>query len=228
VRRRAGARGPPLADGAYLAALSAAEAAELLRGDEGCEELPLLAARAAHLREVGAALCTRWQGSFAHAVRQAERSAVRLVHEVLAALPSFRDAVVRDGVEIRFYKRAQILVADLHGAFCGAGLGAFDDLHALTAFADYKVPQVLRRVGVLVYDEALAAALARHELLAPGCDAELEIRAATIWGVELLRQELARCGRELPSYAVDWALWRAGQALPADVQPYHRTRTVYY
>jgi hypothetical protein len=226
--RRAREQGVPLHDGDFLAAVGDDDVAAILRGDPGSEEIPLLAARAAHLREVGAALRTRWQGRFACAVQAAAGSASRLVQEVLAALPCFRDIALRDGREIRFYKRAQILVADLHGAFAGAGLGAFADLHGLTAFADYKVPQVLRRFGVLVYEDALAAAIARYALIPPGSDAELEIRAATIWGVELLRQALAQRDRALPSYAVDWALWRAGQALPADAAPYHRTRTVYY
>jgi hypothetical protein len=30
------------------------------------------------------------------------------------------------------------------------------------------------------------------------------------------------------AFEVDWALWQAGQALPADTHPYHRTYTVFY
>jgi hypothetical protein len=147
---------------------------------------------------------------------------------VLAGLPSFRDTAPWNGHEIRFYKRAQILVADIFGAFDGKGPGAFHDLQTLTAFADYKVPQVLRQHGILRYDPALAARIANYQLIPPDSDEEIEIRAATIWGVELLRQALAQRGRELPAYAIDWSLWQSGQSLQASSEPYHRTLTVFY
>lgn len=41
--------------------------------------------------------------------------------------------------QVFFYKRAQIFVGDVWGAFGGQGLGAFDDIHCLTMFADYRV-----------------------------------------------------------------------------------------
>ena len=56
-------------------------------------------------------------------------------------------------VEVPFYKRAQITVSHLARAFDGQGLGRFDDVDRLTAFADNLVPHVLRMAGVLVYDD---------------------------------------------------------------------------
>jgi hypothetical protein len=226
--RRATEQGRPLADAEYLATLTEPEVAELLAGDPGTQEIPLLHARLQHLREVGRVLLARWDGAFLHAIAAAKGSAATLVQEVYGALTSFHDISLVNGHEARFLKRAQILVADLTGAFNGQGPGAFQDLHTLTAFADYKVPQVLRQFGVLEYAPELAARIARHELLPPNSPEELEIRAATIWGVELLRQALLAHGRDLPSCQLDWALWQAGQSLPASAEPYHRTLTVFY
>jgi hypothetical protein len=107
-------------------------------------------------------------------------------------------------------------------------LGGFDDLDALTAFADYKVPQVLRRLGVIVYDAELAGMIDRYEVIPAGSEREIEIRAATIWGCELLRRALHARGRPLRAFEVDWALWLAGQSLPSDTRPYHRTVTIFY
>jgi hypothetical protein len=59
--------------------------------------------------------------------------------------------------QVFLYKRAQIFVADLYGAFGGTGLGAFSDISCLTMFADYRVPVVLRCMGVLEYSDQLAA-----------------------------------------------------------------------
>lgn len=54
-----------------------------------------------------------------------------------------------------FYKRAQIFVGDLWGAYRGQGLGEFHDIDKLTMFADYRVPVVLKGLGFMHYTEEL-------------------------------------------------------------------------
>jgi hypothetical protein len=161
-------------------------------------------------------------------IQQACGSAISLVQRVVSELPSFNDVAHYQGCQVRFYKRAQILVADLAGAFHGEGLGSFNNLDQLTAFADYKVPQVLQHLGILVYDHELSERLRRRVDIPAGDPLEVEIRAATIWAVEALRRALARLGRLIPPYQLDWLLWELGQDLPAGVLPYHRTRTIFY
>ena len=39
---------------------------------------------------------------------------------------------------VAFYKRAQILIADIWACFEGQGLGYFYDINYLTMFADYR------------------------------------------------------------------------------------------
>jgi hypothetical protein len=226
--RRAVERGIPLADAEFLAALTEDEMLDILAGDPSCDPLLLLRARMENLREVGQALLRRWNGSFLLAIDSAGGSAPALIEMVLHSMPSFRDVVSHGGQAVRFYKRAQILVADLHGAFGGQGPGAFHDLDTLTAFADYKVPQVLRQFGILDYTPELAQHIAAHRLIPPDSDEEIEIRAATIWGVEYLRRALDERGTSLASYEIDWRLWGLGQNLPGDVEPYHRTLTMHY
>ena len=226
--RKAVESGVPLADPDYLAALNLEQVRAILAPAPGSQTIPLIEARLNNLREVGAALVERWDDSFARAIEAAEGSARALIAEVVSALPSFRDSAQYRGREVRFYKRAQILIADLHGALGGAGLGAFADLDQLTAFADYKVPQILRQFGLLQYHPALARTIRRYELIPPGDEREVEIRAATIWAVELLRRALVRRGRVLFACELDWLLWNAAQTLPDDAEPYHRTLTVYY
>jgi hypothetical protein len=216
----------PLLDPQYLASFDEAAASQLFAGEA---EIPLLAERIANLREVGTGLLAAGRG-FADLVRAANGSGEALVADVVHRFPSFDDvATYDDGTEVRFYKRAQILVSDLHGIYGGAGLGAFDDLDRLTAFADYKIPQVLREAGILVYTSALAETIDRQELIPPGDPLEVELRAATIWGCELLRQALERHRPGLPlrTFEVDWLLWSDAQGR-AISRPYHRTRTIYY
>ena len=226
--RKAVEQDTPLSDPEYLATLDLRRVRDLLAPDSGAQEIPLIDERLTNLREVGEALRDRWDGSFASAIRDANGSATDLIGKVIEALPSFRDSAAYRGREILFYKRAQILIADLHGALGGAGLGRFHDLDQLTAFADYKVPQILRYLGVLRYQPSLAEAIQRYELIPPGDEREIEIRAATVWAVELLRRSLARHNRNLNAYKLDWLLWNASQSMPPNTEPYHRTLTIYY
>jgi hypothetical protein len=231
--RRALDAGIPLLDPAYLAAFDEAAARDLFAGEA---EIPLLAERIANLREVGQGLLAAG-GSFAEIVASSGGSGEALVAEVVRHFPSFDDVATYqsddvaadDGQPVRLYKRAQILVSDLHGIFEGRGLGAFTDLDRLTAFADYKIPQVLREAGILVYSLDLAATVDRQELIPPGDPREVEIRAATIWGCELLRQSLERLNTGVPmrAFEVDWLLWSDAQGRTIS-KPYHRTRTIYY
>ena len=228
--KRAIEEGVPLWDPAFLAGITATELAQVLRpADPDGPRIPLFSNRLANLQELGRGLL-EFGGDSAAAtlIESANGSAVQLVQEVVRLFPSFDDTATYRGHQVRFYKRAQILVSDLAGAFHQEGLGAFADFDQLTAFADYKVPQVLRQLGILRYHPVLAERIARRELLQSGSDEEIEIRAATIWGVEWLRQSLAAQGRDLPASDIDWLLWQAGQELPSGTEPYHRTLTIYY
>ena len=132
---------------------------------------------------------------------------------------------------MRFYKRAQICVADLARLLPDHRLGRVAGLENLTAFADYKVPQVLRAEGILRLAPELAARVDRGELLPAGEEEEVEIRAATIWACEWIVRALRRLapkGSPAPTAAeVDYLLWSAGQGKPG-LPTYHRTRTIFY
>ena len=68
-------------------------------------------------------------------IEKANRSAGKLVNLLVKHFPSFRDEAPFDGRRVRFYKRAQIFVADLWAAFEGTGYGEFHDIEHLTMFA---------------------------------------------------------------------------------------------
>lgn len=223
--RRALDEGVPVADAAFLEGATDASVAHLLRG-EGTA--PLLAERAAALRETGRVLLERYDGQFVNAIERANRGALRLTHLLAGEFSSFDDVATYGSYPVHLYKRAQICCSDLYGASRGQAWGDLTDLDRLTAFADYKVPQVLRRLGILVYTDALAQMIDQRVPLPPGSEGEVEIRAATIWGVEFLRRSLLERGVSLRAFEIDWYLWELGQDLPPDSQPYHLTRTIFY
>ena len=217
--------GVPVYDAAWMAACTPEALAHLLRGRNA---IPLPAARLAHLHEVGQGLLDRWDGRFTNLIAACQGSAVTLAAALAREFPNFEDASMYDGRRIRLYKRAQILPADLWGAFAGAGPGAFHDVDRLTAFADYKVPQVLEALGVLRYDPGLVARLEQGVELPPGSPEEVEIRAMTIYGTERLRAALVALGRPLSAIQLDWILWELGLRPDTRFKPYHLTRTTAY
>jgi len=62
-------------------------------------------------------------------------------------------------IVVGLYKRAQILVGDIWACCGGVGYGAFNDIDTITAFADYRVPQLLVWFDVLQYSDSLTDTL---------------------------------------------------------------------
>ena len=208
-----------------LASLDEETLASIFRGRG---TIPLFRERLENLREAGRILLERFQGSFLHLLEESGYSAVDLVLLLARTFPSFRDIAIHQGETVHFYKRAQLLVMDLWCTFGGASWGRFADLPALTAFADYKLPQVLRHLGILSYAPDLAERIDSLTPVPADSPEEVEIRAATVWGVETLRQALVDRGHPVISAQLDNWLWTLGQADIYRQKPYHRTRTIFY
>jgi len=179
------------------------------------------------LNDLGHFLLERFGGSFRALIEAAGSSAERLA-ELLSAMPYFNDIEAYDGLEVPFFKRAQLSAADLSVAFGGQGLGRFTDLERLTIFADNLVPHVLRVDGVLAYEPGLAARIDREELIPAGSPEEVEIRACAVHAVERIVAALRRAGHQVTSHQLDYLLWNRGHEPQYKARPRHRTRTVYY
>ena len=234
---------PAAFDADRLAATSPQDLAEWVPG------IPDPSERAARVREVGRVLLKKFEGSGLALIATCGGSAVALVGALAALFPGFRDESVYVGPggearQVFFYKRAQILVGDLWGAYgrrvCTSGEGggwsskapvAFYDIGELTCFADYRIPQLLEARGVLVYAPALKAKVEGGVELAPGGAEEVEIRAATVVAVERVRGVLkALHGAEVTAVELDWLLWNEGEVESANgkLPKHHRTRSVFY
>ncbi len=222
---RAVADGNRLWDAEWLAKMEQGDIYRIFRG-KGL--IPLIADRLNNLREVGQVLIERYRGQFINAISAAQaKGAASLVELLAKEFASFNDVARYDGEEVHFYKRAQLLVSDLWGAYGGKGWGAFHDMEVLTAFADYKLSQLLREYGVLAYSPELAAKVDSRTLIPAGSTEEVEIRAATVQACELLQRALAQRGLAILPFQVDWLLWNQSQEHKME-HPYHLTRTIYY
>ena len=188
-------------------------------------ELMGLYARA--LADLGRFLEQRFGGCFEGPIEEAGGSAARLL-EILTEMPFYRDVAVFEGLEVPFYKRAQITASDLAAAFGDRGPGRFRDLDRLTCFADNLVPHVLRLEGILVYAPALVQRIEAEELIPVGSPEEVEIRAGAVHAVECCVAAARDAGIEVTARQLDSILWKRGHERALKAHPRHRTHSPYY
>jgi len=180
-----------------------------------------------------------------------------LVNILTRDFSCFRDEFKFEGRRkpIRFFKRAQILVADLWACFGGESYGAFKDIDKITMFADYRVPQILNNMGCLYYSPSLATAIKEKRLIESGTRWELQLRgkyntdrhvswtpgrdslswktACSIWCVELILKEIRKAHPDTAVNAIliDFFLYDTMKELEAgdeETVQHHRTRSIWY
>ncbi len=215
----------PIFDGQYLAEINKKEFADILRGNT---TIPLLEERWNIAREVGRILLDKFDGQVQKVIKTADFDAQKLLEIIITNFPSFNDSWMYNGREVFFYKRAQLLVGDIYNVFNGKSFGELKNTDQLTACADYKLPLALRKLGIIFYSQKLARLIDTKQPIQKGSEEEIEIRANTIWAVELIKQELKKRIHDITATHINDHLWLATQEKFPQDKPYHRTRTTSY
>jgi len=228
--------GIPITNASYLSTLTLDQLSYIFRS-ETKEEIPMIASRLSVLREAGRVLTDKFEGNFVNLLKSANNSALKFISLVVEHFPSYRDESTFRERTVYFYKRAQILVADIWGCFEGQGLGYFHDIDSITMFADYRVPQALCQLGVLKYSTELLQRLNDDPYLLPSDPLEIQIRGCSIWSVELLRRKIDELKIErqqgdilVNSVILDFFLWDYAKNQPSLMSdfPFHKTSTIFY
>lgn len=204
--KRAYDDGVRILDARYLASVDRSTLGEIFRGNI---EMPMLDERVAIFREIGEALGARGQ-RFHEFLREGPRSTAAALDRLEEAFPSFRDESPYRGATVRFSKRSQLLLWQLHARFREGGYFSLEDPEQLTVFADYIVPVALRVLGIVAYSEELESAIQDRRLLPRHGEQEVEIRASSIWACHLLTNAingLRPVGRQVIPPVVDTRLW---------------------
>lgn len=218
--------------------------------EKGVYWIPNVVERVRLLKEMAQSLLTFHDGSATKFIASANRSSDVLVHNILQNFPGFRDATVdpRSGRWVAFYKRAQILVADLWAALgseegeeqekkFGMDVCNFVDMDKVTTFADYRVPQLLRSLKVMEYSPTLSNKVDHGIELKASSMEELYIRAATVVAVDKLVEnvkekvpQMMENSKGINAVKMDWYLWNIGEKLDRDgrLGNHHLVRTIYY
>ena len=149
---------------------------------------------------------------------------IDLLDYVVSIFSYFKDETNYDGVNVYFYKRAQLLVSDiLHVRKMLENIEV--DYSNLMGCADYKIPQVMNSLGMLEYEYDLEYKLARKEELEEDSIEEIEIRANDLVVIDYIYEKLNRevCRMDINDY-----IWLLGQDKSKINKNYHRTRTIHY
>ena len=201
--------------------------------------------------EVGRVLLEKWNGSILQFLGipipkegssdplVSTVTAPQLVDRILESFPGFRDCCPwQDNEYLYLYKRAQICVGDWNASL----KLKLRDMESITTFADYRVPQLLRHVGVLEYHpDKLGNDIDEGREILKGSEEENTIRAATVVAVEDLVAELRKHQQQqrqeekpeeqvFTAVTVDWYLWQVGERMHNEgtLKCHHKTRTTFY
>ncbi|OGH90947.1 MAG: hypothetical protein A2507_05090 [Candidatus Magasanikbacteria bacterium RIFOXYD12_FULL_33_17] len=211
-------------DAKYLSQISENDLAKIL---EGTIEIPLFQERLQIIREVGKSLLANFSGNFFNLIKQSNNDSQKIIELLIKYFPSFKDETNYKGQQIYFYKRAQILINDISQTskepFC-----KIKNIEELTACADYKVPFVLRRLGILEYNEQLSHKIDNNIELKKDSEEEIEIRANTVWANEIIKQKVQEKFPDITAIQINDALWLEGRKDFPNDKPHHLTRTTAY
>jgi len=214
---RAREEGIPITDANYLKDLDLKQAEHIFRSANNTP-IPLLKERVQNLNETGKILSEKFDGNIENLLLQTEPNAGEITKAIIDNFPSYEDSYILNNHKVNFHKRAQIFTYDI----VLLSSSKITATNTLAAFADYKIPQMLRKFGVIEYMPKLAEKIDNYIILENGSLEEIEIRAATIWACELIANQA-----KIEPVLVDNVLWKMSQDL-TDVKPYHRVRTTYY
>ena len=211
--------------GASLANLTETDVKNLLKGNV---EIPLLKDRLNCLNEAGSVLVRKYDGDWLNILKESENNAEKLVELLVNNFPSFNDISLYNSHTVGFYKRAQLNAKMVSDTLTSKNKKELASLEKLTAFADYKIPQTLRMLGVLKYSANLANKIDNIIPIPQNSIEEIEIRVAALEAVERIREGLSVKFPKTTASHIDSLLWNRSQKINRNKNPYHRTYTIAY
>jgi len=207
-------------DFTYLSSLSYEEFKVILSGNI---EIPLIKERYDFLMEVSKIVSQDMNNNFYKFTKDMNND-IELTNFLIDNFPSFVDVSEYKKRDVYYYKRAQLLVSDiLH--IKQEQLGVYVDYSNLIGCADYKIPQVLRDLQIVEYDDKLSELVDNKVQLDKGSIYEIEIRSTMLVVVDYIKNKSLH---KYNAININDYIWLQGQDKNNTKMPYHRTRTTAY
>lgn len=127
---------------------------------------------------------------------------------------------------VRFDKKRQLMLSMIYERL-GSDVLWLRDVDEFTIFADYRVPQALRALGVLKYEPRIANMVDHCVPIEKDSIEELEIRLASVVAGDVIVKALLEVDIEADCLKVDHFLWKFGRE-KAKHTKFHLTYTTAY
>jgi len=218
--------GVPFHDWKWLSQLEEDELSAILAPAPKAGKIPLLRERLEALHDLAGARIK--YGGPVSLFESCGRSVAKFVNSLVESCPKWKDVGQYAGIEVSFNKRAWLCGAMIHARLNHDHHRRFTDSQTIPVFADYRLPQVLRRVGVMTLSDDLSARIEQCQPVGAGSPEEVALRAAVVAACFRIQDALHKHGRETQLMNIDHMLWRDAVANDESNPPFHRTRTTAY
>lgn len=191
--------------------------------------IPLSEQRVKAMHAMGELLAKDYHNSVQTFVEKHGKDAEKILQTLATKVYGYDDIHQFQGKSIPFLKRAQLTIADISSLYMKYEGLALENFRQVTACPDYKLPQIMRYYGLISYSDDLADAVDHEKELLSGSTPEVEVRAATVHVVELIKHQMVKeKNKDITSNQISDQIWLISQDQPADIQPHHHTITTYY
>ena len=192
---------------------------KLLKGNV---DIPLLEERYQTIVNVSTIVNERMNGSFYKFIKEIHVD-TKLFDVIINNFESFKDEREYKGKTIYFYKLAQLLTSDiLHIREELENVKV--DYSNLIGCADYKIPQTLRALGIIEYNNELSEIIDNRNELEVSSEYEVEIRASQIVVIDYISKKLNNAN----SIDINDFLYIYSKKVKDIAKPYHLCRNTNY
>lgn len=153
------------------------------------------------------------------------KSDLELLEYITTNISHFKDISIYKDKEIHFYKRANLLVNDLFrvSKTINKSIKNIDNIYGC---ADYVLPRTFRDFNIFTYSLELSNLIDNEELIPHDSIMEIELRANTLYVIELIKEKLKKENILVPSIELDNILWNIGRKYKKSKS--HHTITCFY
>ena len=154
------------------------------------------------------------------------RSAQELLNYIVTNFKHFDDKSKFKGKTIHFNKRAILLTNDLF-RLSKTIKNNIQNIDSLTGGADYALPRLFEANGLLKYNNKLSNIVLKEKNIKHNSRMEVEIRANTLYVLELMKKILNEHNIDINSIELDNIIWNTRNNGKNKIPPHH-TKTIFY
>ena len=189
---------------------------------EGNNEIPLLKERYNTLVEISKIVNEKMEGNFYRYIKNITTDN-ELFDVIVSNFSSFKDERIYNGEKIYFYKLAQLLTSDiLHIREKIENIKV--DYSHLVGCADYKIPQTMRALGIIEYNNELANIVDSKTEIEVSSKYEVEIRASMIVVIDYIKNQLSG----IKAIDINDFFFALSKHVNDIARPYHLCRNTNY